>query len=174
MSVFSQPEVIVPSSLRELTFFLNKEMTSEILVETLQILRSVEKQQQRIPRSSSSSSNVSFSPCGLWNWTVSLKITFDVATSLNLRCIISILSTFGTRRTFQTCHVTSCVPGSSCLADKSIGDIVTHWLSHGDTTTEWPKRLLTLEPLDQSYKKKWPDRKIPIYVSIENTHNEQS
>ena len=64
-SVFSQPEVIVPSSLRELTFFLNKEMTSEILVETLQILRSVEKQQQRIPRFSSSSSNVSFSPCGI-------------------------------------------------------------------------------------------------------------
>ena len=66
-SVFSQPEVIVPSSLRELTFFLNREMTSEILVEILQILRSVEKQQQRIPRSSSSSSNVSCSSCGLWN-----------------------------------------------------------------------------------------------------------
>ena len=64
-SVFSQPEVIVPSSLRELTFFLNKEMTSEILVEILRILRYVEKQQQRIPRFSSSSSNVSFSPCGI-------------------------------------------------------------------------------------------------------------
>ena len=70
-SVFSQPEVIVLSSLQpamqELTFFLNREMTSEILVEILQILRSVEKQQQRIPRSSSSSSNVSCSSCGLWN-----------------------------------------------------------------------------------------------------------
>ena len=74
----------------------------------------------------------------LWNWTVSLTTTFDVETSLNLRCIISILSTYDTRRTFLTRHVTSCVPGSSCSADKSIGDIVTHWLSHWDTTTEWP------------------------------------
>ena len=86
-SVFSQQEVILPASLRELTFLINWEMSSESLVEILQILRSDEKQQQHIPRSSSSSSNVSY--CLVDN---------------NLRLIISILSTSDTRRTYLTRH----------------------------------------------------------------------
>ena len=53
----------------------------------------------------------------------------------------------------------------SCPADSSIGDLVTHSLTHSlsdlfkNTPTEWPQRLVTFETFDQSDEGTWPDQK---------------
>ena len=52
----------------------------------------------------------------------------------------------------------------SCPADSSIGDIVTHSLTHWvsdlfkNTTAEWPQRLVTFETFDQSDGRTRPDQ----------------
>ena len=56
------------------------------------------------------------------------------------------------------------------VQNSSIGDLVTHWLTHSLSfdfnITEWPLRLVTSETFDQSDGETWPDQKIPTYLPI--------
>ena len=47
----------------------------------------------------------------------------------------------------------------SCPADSSIGDLVTHWVTHSDTFWKTQQqRLVTFETFDQSDEETWPDQ----------------